>query len=397
MRGEKSVAAIVVAAGSGDRAANGMASEPKQYRRLAGVPVLTRTIEALLALDAIDWVLPVIRGGHEARYAALGLDNPKLLDFVVGGADRQASVRAGLAALASRRPDEVLIQDAARPFVDGALVDGVLAALADHDGAVPVVPVTDTIKRSRDGRNLDGTEDRHTLFAAQTPQGFHFAAIHAAHLDAAALPQPFTDDAALAEWAGLKVGLAAGSSRNIKITLPEDFLRAERSITRDIAMEVRIGTGFDVHPFEAGSFVTLGGIRIEHPRRLQGHSDADVALHALTDALYGALGEGDIGTHFPPSDPQWRGADSALFLGHAAGLVTARHGRIVNLDLTIVCEAPRIGPHVAAMRERIGQICTIPAYRVAVKATTSERLGFTGREEGIVAMASASIEVPREE
>ncbi len=397
MRGGKTVAAIVVAAGSGERAAHGSAGEPKQYRRLAGTPMLTRTIETLLSIEAVDWVLPVIRMGHEERYAALALKHAKLLAAVVGGEDRQASVRAGLAALASIHPDEVLIQDAARPFLDAALVEGVLAVLVDHDGAVPVVPVTDTIKRSHDGRTLDGTEDRHTLFAAQTPQGFHYAAIDAAHRKAMASPLPFTDDAGVAEWAGLKVGLAPGSSRNIKITLPEDFARAERLLTGDNATEVRIGTGFDVHPFEPGSFVTLGGVRIEYHRRLKGHSDADVALHALTDALYGALGEGDIGTHFPPSDPQWRGADSAVFLRHAAGLVAVRHGRIVNLDLTIVCEAPRIAPHVPAMREHIGQICTIPSYRVAVKATTSERLGFTGREEGIVAMASASIELPRQE
>jgi 2-C-methyl-D-erythritol 4-phosphate cytidylyltransferase / 2-C-methyl-D-erythritol 2,4-cyclodiphosphate synthase len=393
----RNVAAIVVAAGRGERAATDGAALPKQYRPLLGIPVLRRTIEALLAIDGVGYVLPVIHADHGDLYAALGLAHERLLPPVFGGPTRQSSVHAGLAALASRNPDRVLIQDAARPFVDQALVDGVLAALTDFDAALPAIPVTDTIKRSVDGRRVSATEDRRTLYAAQTPQGFRYAKIRAAHLKASALPQEFTDDAAIAEWAGLSVALAPGSSRNIKITLPEDFARAERLLGGDHLMETRIGTGFDVHPFEPGDHVTLGGVRIAHTRRLQGHSDADVALHALTDAIYGALGEGDIGTHFPPSDPQWRGADSAIFLRHAAGLVAGRGGRIVNLDLTLVCEAPRIGPYVDAMRRRIGDICTLSPSRVAVKATTSERLGFTGREEGIVALATAGVEVPRED
>ncbi|MEO8884066.1 MAG: bifunctional 2-C-methyl-D-erythritol 4-phosphate cytidylyltransferase/2-C-methyl-D-erythritol 2,4-cyclodiphosphate synthase [Devosia sp.] len=397
MTGRKRVAAIVVAAGRGERAAMAGSELPKQYRPIAGVPMLQRTIAALLKIDAVDLVLPVIHPEHDGGYAALRLSDPKLLPAVAGGATRQSSVLAGLKALGGIAPDLVLIQDAARPFVDTALVDGVLAALTTFDGALPAIPVIDTVKRSNDGRSVDATEDRKTLFAAQTPQGFRYAEILAAHVKASALPQEFTDDASIAEWAGLSVALSPGSSRNIKITLPEDFARAERLLRGDRLMETRVGTGFDVHPFELGDFVTLGGIKIAHTQRLQGHSDADVALHALTDAIYGALGEGDIGTHFPPSDPQWRGADSAIFLKHAVGLVAARGGRILNLDLTIVCEAPRIGPHVAAMRERIGQICTISPSRVAVKATTSERLGFTGRGEGIVALATASVEVPGED
>ena len=397
MKSGKTVAAIVVAAGRGERAASGGQSEPKQYRALLGVPLLTRTIEALLAIDAIAYVLPVLHPDHVERYRALGLAHDRLLPPAVGGATRQASVLAGLSALAALRPDQVLIQDAARPFVDRTLVDAVLSALETHDAALPVIPVTDTIKRSEDGQTVRSTEDRHKLFAAQTPQGFDYAQILAAHKRAVTEPRDFTDDAGIAEWAGLTVALAPGNSRNIKITLPEDFARAERILGGDSPMETRIGSGFDVHPFEPGEFVTLGGVRIAHPMRLKGHSDADVALHALTDAIYGALGEGDIGTHFPPSDPQWRGADSAVFLKHAADLVAARGGRIVNLDLTIVCEAPRIGPHVLTMRQRIGEICTIAPSRVAVKATTSERLGFTGREEGIVAMATASLELPRED
>lgn len=398
MQDGKSVAAIVVAAGKGERAVVDGAAAPKQYRLLHGVPMLSRTIRALLAIEAIDRVLPVIHPEHLGHYAALGLADPRLLPPVAGGSTRQASVRAGLAALEASPPDLVLIQDAARPFVDAGLVAGVLGALQRHQGALPVLAVTDTIKRSSDGRMVEATEDRRQLFAAQTPQGFHFAAILAAHDAAAAAAAEFTDDAGIAEWFGLAVALTPGDANNLKITLPGDFTRAERLLGGEPGgTETRVGTGFDVHPFEPGDFVTLGGVRIPHEARLQGHSDADVALHALADALYGAIGEGDIGTHFPPTDPRWRGADSATFLAHAAGLVAARGGRIVNLDLTLVCEAPRIGPHVAAMRRRIGEICTIGASRVAVKATTSERLGFTGRGEGIVALATASVEVPRED
>jgi 2-C-methyl-D-erythritol 4-phosphate cytidylyltransferase/2-C-methyl-D-erythritol 2,4-cyclodiphosphate synthase len=391
----KTTAAIVVAPGRGERASANGDAVPKQYRTVAGAPVLTRAIRGLLEQRAIDWVLPVIHAEHAERYAALGLDSDRLLPPVAGGAQRQESVRAGLEALAARQPDLVLIHDAARPFVDAAVIEGVLAALDSADGALPAVPVTDTIKRSPDGRTVTATEDRHTLFAAQTPQGFRFPQILAAHLRAARLPREFTDDAAIAEWAGLSVVLTPGSSGNIKLTHPADFERAERRQRSGDDMETRVGTGFDVHAFEAGNAVWLGGIEITHSMRLAGHSDADVALHALADALYGALAEGDIGRHFPPSDPEWKDAASAIFLEHAAGLVASRHGRIVNLDLTLICEAPRIGPHVAAMREAIATICAIAPSRVAVKATTSERLGFTGREEGIAAMATATIELPR--
>jgi len=393
---DRTIAAIVVAAGRGERASANGDTEPKQYRLLGGTPVLSRTIAALLDIEAIDRVLTVIHAEHQERYAALRLNDPRLLPPVTGGGSRQESVLAGLEALGAIGPDLVLIQDAARPLVDDALVGAVIRALDGHEGALPVVPVTDTIKRSIDGRTVTATEERHTLFAAQTPQGFRYPQILAAHRNAARLPREFTDDAAIAEWAGMRVALTPGSTRNIKLTLPEDFARAERLIGGDELMETRIGSGFDVHPFEDGDAVWLGGVRIAHARKLMGHSDADVALHALTDAIYGALGEGDIGSHFPPSDPQWRGAASSIFLQHAAGMVAARGGRIVNLDTTIVCEAPRIGPHVAAMKQAIAGICGISASRVAIKATTSERLGFTGREEGIVAMATASVELPRE-
>jgi len=393
---KKTIAAIVVAAGRGERASASGDTVPKQYRVVAGRPVLSRTISAFLDNESVDWVLPVIHPDHHGRFTGLGLDHARLLPPVEGGASRQSSVLAGLKALGRYRPDLVLIQDAARPLTSATVIQGVIAALSTHEAALPVVPVTDTIKRSLDGLTVTSTEDRHTLFAAQTPQGFRFPQILSAHMRAERLPREFTDDAAIAEWAGLAVALTPGSTQNIKITHPEDFARAERLIGGEAHMETRIGSGFDVHPFAPGTSVWLGGVEIPHTARLKGHSDADVALHALCDAIYGALGEGDIGHHFPPTDQRWRGAASTIFLEHAAGRVADRRGRIVNLDLTIVCEAPRIGPHVEAMKATIGRVCGIDPGRIAVKATTSERLGFTGRGEGIVAMASASIELPRE-
>ena len=390
MAAQKTIAVIIVAAGTGERMGGG----PKQYRMLAGKPVLARTIEAFLRWQHTTLVLPVIHPDHGALFASLGLNDSKLLPPVVGAPSRQGSVLAGLEALTQHMPDLVLIQDAARPLVDDAVIDGVVAALGE--AALPVTPVTDTIKRSADGLTVSGTEDRRQLHAAQTPQGFAFATILAAHRRAAAEPTEFTDDAAIAEWAGVPVTLTKGSARNIKLTHPEDFERAERLLGGH-GMETRTGTGFDVHPFEPGDAVWLGGVRIAHIAKLKGHSDADAALHALTDAIYGALGEGDIGTFFPPSDPQWKGAASLIFLKHAAGLVAERHGRIVNLDLTIVCEAPKIAPHVPAMKAAIGDAIGVKPGRIAIKATTSEKLGFTGRNEGLMAMATATIELPRED
>lgn len=388
MPAQKTIAVIVVAAGTGER----MGGEPKQYRALAGRAVLAQTVEVFLRRMDVHWVVPVINAAHRARYAALGLSDPRVLPPVIGAASRQGSVLAGLEALEALSPNVVLIQDAARPMVDDETIDGVLAALGE--AALPVLPVTDTIKRSSDGLVAEGTEDRKTLFAAQTPQGFAYPAILAAHRKAAAEPTEFTDDAAIAEWAGMKVALTRGSSRNIKLTHPEDFERAERMLG-DKPMETRTGSGFDVHPFEPGDAVWLGGVRIPHTAKLRGHSDADAALHALTDAIYGALGEGDIGAHFPPTDPQWRGAASRIFLSHAAELVTGRGGRIVNLDITIVCEEPKINPHADAMKSVIAEVCGITTSRVAIKATTAEQLGFIGRGEGVVSMATATIELPR--
>jgi 2-C-methyl-D-erythritol 4-phosphate cytidylyltransferase/2-C-methyl-D-erythritol 2,4-cyclodiphosphate synthase len=388
------IAVIVVAGGKGERAGGGD-RPPKQYQFLAGQPVLARTLTGFLALDQIDAVLPVIGEGHAELYAGMELNHPKLLPPVTGGGTRQSSTLAGLKALAGDPPDIVLIHDGARPFVEPEVVANVIAGLDDADGALPVTLVTDTIKRSHDGRTVGGTEDRAQLFAAQTPQAFRFDAIYAAHRRAIEMSDSFTDDAAIAEWAHLHVVLAQGSSRNIKITLPDDFARAERMIEGDRLMETRVGLGYDVHAFEDGDHVILGNIKIPHTAKLKGHSDADVVLHALADAIYGALADGDIGKHFPPSDMQWKGADSSIFLEHAANLVRARGGRIVHLDATIVCERPRIGPHVDAMRARIAEIAGVPPARVAIKATTSERLGFTGREEGIAAQAAATIELPR--
>lgn len=390
MAAHKSIAVIIVAAGTGERMGGG----PKQYRPLAGKPVLAHSIEAFIGRDDIDWIVPVIHPEHAPLFAALRLADERLLAPVIGSTSRQASVRAGLEALAPLAPDLVLIHDAARPLVDRATIDGVIAALGD--AALPVTAVLDTIKRSTDGKLVAATEDRRQLFAAQTPQGFAYPAILDAHRRAAGEPTEFTDDAAIVEWAGIEVTLTPGSPHNIKLTLPADFARAER-LLGGRPMETRVGTGFDVHEFEPGDGVWLAGVLIPHDRKLKGHSDADAPLHALTDAIYGALGEGDIGTFFPPSDPQWKGAASTVFLRHAAGLVQERGGRIVNLDIAIVAEEPKISPHVPAMRAAIAKACGISPSRVAVKATTNERLGFIGRGEGLVALATASIELPRED
>lgn len=392
---QKTIAVIIVAAGRGERASADGSTDPKQYRPVAGTAVLARTIRAFLDIPYVTSALPVLHADHAERYAALGLSDVRLQAPVNGGATRQASVLEGLKALAPQRPDIVLIHDAARPFATPELVGRVVAALEQFEGALPVLPVTDTIKRSLDGRQVATTEDRNQLFAAQTPQGFRFGQIFSAHMRAPTTKRQFTDDSEIAEWAGLRVAMVQGDRDNFKITHPEDFALAERLIAGDYAMETRIGTGYDVHEFEPGDAVWLCGVRIPHHAKLKGHSDADVGLHALTDAILGAIGEGDIGHHFPPSDMQWRGAASTVFLKHAGELVARAKGRIVNLDVTMVCEAPKIGPHVPAMRQIIAETLGISVSRVAIKATTNETLGFIGREEGMVAMASASVELPR--
>ena len=385
-----SVAAVVVAAGRGLRAGGNL---PKQYRKLAGEPVIRSSLSLFAWHGQIAAVQTVIHPDDRNAYdaAAAGL---RLLPPVLGGATRQASVLAGLEALSAYKPDIVLVHDAARPFCSTELVSRAIAACAETGAAIPALEVTDTIKRvDADGR-VAGTIDRAQLRVVQTPQAFAYPALLDAHRRAATdRREDFTDDAALVEWAGLKVAVFAGETGNVKLTTDEDFSRAEARRIASLT-DLRTGSGFDVHSFGDGDHVWLGGVRIPHDRGLTGHSDADVALHAAVDAILGALADGDIGQHFPPSDPRWRGASSDQFLKFAAERVTKRGGRIAHLDLTIVCEEPRIGPHREAIRQRIAQIVEIAVERVAVKATTSEQLGFTGRREGIVAMATATVRLP---
>lgn len=391
-------AVIVVAAGRGSRAQTS-ATTPKQYRMLAGMTVLGRTLRALSGHSAVTTIVPVIHPDDKSMFD----DVRKYLDRSIappvhGGATRQASVLAGLQALNDDNPPRnVLIHDAARPFLSPDLIDRVIASLAENEGALPALPVSDTLKRGRDGK-VGETVARDGLFAAQTPQGFQYGAILAAHEAAAAAgKEDFTDDAAIAEWHGLHVALVRGAARNTKLTSNEDFTMAEQFLRENgnaPGGDWRFGHGYDVHCFAIGDHVTLCGIDIPHERKLDGHSDADVALHALTDAILGAIGDGDIGTHFPPSDPQWRGAESHVFLRDAASRVKAKGGRIANVDVTIICEEPRIGPHREAMCSQIAEILDIEVGRVSVKATTSEGLGFTGRREGIAAQATASVWLP---
>ncbi len=384
------VAAVVVAAGRGQRAGGEI---PKQYRHIAGEPVIRPTLVAFLAHPQIGAVRPVIHPDDEVFYRA-AIAGLNVLPPVAGGATRQASVRAGLEALSAAAPDLVLIHDAARPFLTGALITRAIAAGEEHGAAIPAIAIADTVKRIDDQAVVTETLDRSRLRVVQTPQAFAFGLIVDAHRRAAATGlENFSDDAALAEWAGHRVTVFEGETSNVKLTTDDDFVRAEALRLAALA-DVRAGNGFDVHAFADGDHVMLGGVRIAHSRGLTGHSDADVALHALVDAILGALAEGDIGTHFPPSDPQWRGAASDRFLAFACARVRERAGMIAHLDVTIVCESPRIAPHRDAIRARIAAIAGIPVTRVAVKATTSEKLGFTGRGEGIVAMATATVRLP---
>jgi 2-C-methyl-D-erythritol 4-phosphate cytidylyltransferase/2-C-methyl-D-erythritol 2,4-cyclodiphosphate synthase len=384
------VAAVVVAGGRGLRVGG---ERPKQYRELAGQPAIRPSLALLAAHRDVAVVQPVIHSDDTALFAAAsaGLD---LLPPVFGGATRQMSVRAGLEALETHRPDVVLVHDAARPFASSALVERAIAAARRSGAAIPAIPVADTVKTVDMAGTVTGTIARDALRIVQTPQAFNFATLIDAHRRAlAAGRDDFTDDAALAEWAGHKVATFEGEVANIKLTTAEDFQRAEAAQLAELS-DVRTGFGFDVHQFTTGDHVMLGGVRIPHDQSVTGHSDADVVLHALVDAILGALADGDIGVHFPPSDPQWRGASSDRFLAFAVERVNARGGRIAHLDATIVCEAPRIGPHRDAMRARIAEVAGIPASRVAVKATTSEQMGFTGRREGIVAFANATVRLP---
>lgn len=369
-------AAIIVAAGRGTRAGGTVA---KQWQMLAGEPVAARTIRAFRRPDIAQLVL--VLHPDEMHRAA---DWPDVI-AVPGGASRDASVRAGLEALAGRAVARVLIHDVARPLIAAATIDAVIAALDDSPGAAPALEVTDALWQGADGL-VTGARDRTGLYRAQTPQGFHFDAILAAHR---AHSGPAADDVEVARAAGLAVRIVPGQETNLKLTRAADFARAER-ILGD-RMDIRLGNGFDVHRFGPGDHVMLCGVRVAHDQGLTGHSDADVGLHSVTDAIYGALAEGDIGRHFPPSDPQWKGAASDIFLRHAADLARERGFAISNVDLTLICEFPKIGPHADAMQRRMAEILGIDAGRVSVKATTSERLGFTGRGEGIAALASATL------
>jgi 2-C-methyl-D-erythritol 4-phosphate cytidylyltransferase/2-C-methyl-D-erythritol 2,4-cyclodiphosphate synthase len=388
------VAVIIVAAGRGVRAGGDL---PKQFRRIGGETMLRRALSMLVEHENVGLVQPVIHPEDLDLFQA-ATANLTMLPPAFGGATRQASVRAGLEALSAHMPDIVLIHDAARPFASAELVARAIVAAKQSGAAIPALAVTDTVKTVHAEGHVDKTLDRSALRLVQTPQAFAFAPLLEAHRRAAAAGRhDFTDDAALAEWAGMKVAVFAGEPGNIKITNADDFARAEamqRAAQFTALGDVRTGTGIDVHAFGPGDHVTLGGLRIAHTHALIGHSDADVALHALTDAILGALADGDIGAHFPPSDPQWRGASSDRFLAFAVERVNARGGRIAHLDLTIVCEAPRIGAHRDAMRANIARLAGIDVGRVAVKATTSEKLGFTGRGEGIAAYAAATVRLP---
>jgi len=383
------VAAVVVAAGRGIRAGGGA---PKQYREIRGAPVIRHALSLFLDHPEVDMVQPVIHSGDAAAFAeaSVGL---KVRPAAHGGATRQISVRCGLEALEKERPRIVLVHDAARPFTSAALISRAIVAGAGG-GAVPGLTLTDTIKAvDADGRVVD-TVDRSRLRAVQTPQAFLYDGLLAAHRRAfVAGRDDFTDDAALAEWAGMTVTIFEGETGNMKLTTEEDFARVAAADLAALS-DIRTATGYDVHAFVDGDHVWLGGMRIPYSRALSGHSDADVPLHALVDAILGALADGDIGAHFPPTDPQWRGASSDKFLAFAVDRVKRRGGRIAHLDITIVCEAPRIGPHRDAMRARIAEIAGVGIDRVAVKATTNEKLGFIGRQEGIAAMATATIRLP---
>lgn len=379
------IVALIVAAGQGNRAGGEV---PKQFRTVAGKAVLAHAHDALTAHGGVDAIHIVLGEGQEATARAL-LGERAVASFVLGADSRRGSVRAGLEAIAAvGGADIVLIHDAARPFLPVVVVDRLLEALDQAEGAVPTLPVADTLVRGADGRMAE-TVDRAALYAVQTPQAFRFPTILAAHR-AWDETEEATDDAQILRRCGHDVIMVQGDERLAKLTFPEDFARAERALPRT----TRVGMGYDVHRLAPDELLWLGGILIPHDRGLAGHSDADVALHAIVDAILGALAEGDIGSHFPPTDPQWRGAASDKFLAYARDRVAARGGAIEHIDLTVICEAPKIGPHRDAMRARIAEILAIPVARISVKATTTERLGFAGRREGIASQAVATLTLP---
>ncbi|MAS07471.1 MAG: bifunctional 2-C-methyl-D-erythritol 4-phosphate cytidylyltransferase/2-C-methyl-D-erythritol 2,4-cyclodiphosphate synthase [Ahrensia sp.] len=389
---------VIVAAGRGERAA-GPGKGPKQYRLLGGIPLIARTIDAFRVWNPNCPIVIVRHADDEDLLKTAISGREENVSVVTGGATRQASVLCGLEALAALddAPRFALIHDAARPFVPVAMLDAISVTL-DRDpegGVLPALPVAETLKSAGTDGQVEATVPRAGLYRAQTPQAFPLDGILDVHRRAAAeCDMEFTDDAALYEWAGLPVRLVAGDNRNIKLTWPQDFEDAERMLQTDrepALPDVRVGHGYDTHQLVAGDSIILCGVEIPHDRKLSGHSDADVGFHALTDALLATIGAGDIGSHFPPSDPQWKGAASHRFLSHAAGLVRDAGGRITHCDVTLVCEAPKIGPHRETMRQAIAETVGIDVSRVSVKATTNERIGFVGREEGIVALATATV------
>ncbi|TKA94226.1 bifunctional 2-C-methyl-D-erythritol 4-phosphate cytidylyltransferase/2-C-methyl-D-erythritol 2,4-cyclodiphosphate synthase [Cereibacter changlensis] len=371
-------AAIIVAAGRGTRAGGDL---PKQWQQLAGRPVVAHALAAFRAAQGVDRVILVIHPDDRSRAEGFGVE------LVEGGASRDASVRNALEALAGQGVARVLIHDGARPLVSEALIGRLLTALEGAEGAAPAVPVTDALWRGADGA-VAGTQDRTGLWRAQTPQTFRYEAILAAHR---AHPGGSLDDVEVARAAGLDVVIVEGDEDNLKLTYPGDFARAERILAKENGMDIRTGNGFDVHKFGPGDHVWLCGVKVPHGKGLVGHSDADVGMHALTDAIYGALCEGDIGVHFPPSDMQWKGAASHIFLRHAMQRVAERGFTLTHCDVTLICERPKIGPVAASMRAALAEIMGVAMERISVKATTTEQLGFTGREEGIAASATATL------
>ena len=402
-----SIAALIVAAGRGMRAGGG--NTPKQYQLIGGVPVLSHTVRVFAEQAEISVIALVIHADYETRVSELMQEfSASRIVLVHGGETRQQSVCAGLEALAAVSPEYVLIHDGARPFVNDALCRRVIAALETYQGAVPALAVADTLKRAemvQDGAPIGTIEtvERRGLYGAQTPQGFRYKDIMEAHRAAAETGRDdFTDDASIAEWRGLSLALVEGHAENQKITTADDLEAADLKLKCEDALsnkttnqlEYRTGSGFDVHRFGDGDAVMLMGVTVPHTHGLTGHSDADVGLHALTDAILGAIGDGDIGTHFPPSDPRWKAASSDQFLIDAKQRVIERGGTIVHVDVTLICEAPKIAPHRARMTQRLSEILEISTDRISIKATTTEGLGFTGRQEGIAAMASATVALP---
>lgn len=385
---------VIVAAGRGSRAATPPNVTPKQYQDLNGKTVLQRTIDKFVDHENIDFIQVVIHADDADAYKNTTLPNDKLLEPVIGGATRQQSCAEGVFALSKHKPDKILIHDAARPFVSYDIISKTLAAISSGKCTLPATKIADTIKRANEKNIVQETVSREGLFLAQTPQGFVYSEIHAAHLKAReAGLSDFTDDAALAEWAGMNVSLVDSETANTKITTIDDFTNAKKTLEateRYNIPDLRVGNGYDVHRLIDGDGVILCGIKIPSDKKLDGHSDADVAMHALTDALLGTIGAGDIGSHFPPSEVKWKGASSDQFLIHACNLVRAKNGTITHMDITIICEFPKVGPFRETMRENIAAICNLSVERVSVKATTNEKIGAIGRGEGIASIATAT-------